>query len=209
MNTTKFWDGTMPPEELLKPLGKMVAVQVLQTSEGKNTEGGVILTDAMKSVWTTPLYVATHVGDKCQFVKRGDVLAIGSWVQNFPTLRIDGWELLLVNEEQAGGIVPSKRVLPSEPVRDRLPEGVQCDIDADSNRIYTCPDYASAVKVRNLDVLAKHVYYHHSGTRWDLKTAAHPVAMELGADCVVDTTELKQAMYVQLGEELTLNSKVN
>ena len=110
---SKYFDGELPPEDLIRPHGKMMAVLVFRDAGGKSVEG-VLIPDSV--VWNTPLMVVAAAGPMCQWAERGDVVAVFPPVaERMEKVRIGGWELLLIHEEQTQGTVPGLRVLKDVP----------------------------------------------------------------------------------------------
>lgn len=110
-NRTKYFkSGAVPPADLILPLGKLCAFQIVKNAEGASADSGLIMPDTALQTWTTPIYVCTHPGQRAEFIVRGDLVAIRPQIQ-FEVIRVDGWELLICHEEQCQSILPTKNVL--------------------------------------------------------------------------------------------------
>ena len=116
-NRSRYFNGNMPPPDLFRPHGALVAVQIYRDAEGKTAETPLVMPDAVKEAWTTPLYVVVARGPEAKFVEVGDVVGVPTEVR-FQVFRIDGWELLVMHEQQSSGTIPRRRINPQQ-----LPEG--------------------------------------------------------------------------------------
>jgi co-chaperonin GroES (HSP10) len=107
-NRTKYWNGNKPPADLVRPLGALIAVQIVRDAGGRTTDAGIIIPETAEESWSTPLYVVVAVGPEAKWTKPGDIIGVAGRVE-FVVIRVDGWEVLVLHEQQASVTLPGKR----------------------------------------------------------------------------------------------------
>jgi hypothetical protein len=152
VNSTRFFNGTFPPEDVFEPIGPTLAVHVYEDAQGNRTEGNVLLTDGAVQAYKCPSFVVLRCGPTCKMgYIRGDVVYIPPEVQ-LPVVRVDGWQVLLVHEERTMGRSPKLNLFRDE-FFSKLPKGCTFETMRDGKRRYDVDDEADTDAVKRLDPL--------------------------------------------------------